>query len=213
MKNRINTIVCDMEGTLVNYDIGNFGGAWDTLFKILGLERESNSLLKKYYPKRELYYEWLDKAVRLLKGKKVSDGLNELFPIQYSKGVKEFFINLNSNYKKVILTNGINLIADKIKEELNFDFSYSTILNYSRDIFDGTYEFAIPLWNKEKKLIEISKTLNFRLEETCFVGDGINDIPCFKIVELPVAYAPRVQFVKKYAKHIISDFRELEKIL
>ena len=64
-----------------------------------------------------------------------------------------------------------------------------------------------------RKLIEISKTSNFRLEESCFIGDGVNDIPCFEIVGLPIAYNPRVKIVEKYVKYIISDFKELNKIL
>src|SRR3989338_2165414 len=101
----IKTIICDMDGTLVNYPIGNFGGTWDTLFHSLGLEKENEALLKKYYHKREYKYhkEWLDKAVYLLKGRKVSDGLKGLLPIPYSEGAREFFISLNGDYKKGIL--------------------------------------------------------------------------------------------------------------
>ncbi len=210
---KVRTIVCDMDGTLVNYNYGNFGGAWDVLYKTLNLEKENNALFKEYYFKKGLYSEWLDKVIRLLKGKKVHDGLRGLLPINYSEGVKEFFTNLNFNYRKGILTSGINLIADKIKEELNFDFSYSTILNYNKDIFDGTYGLAVPLWDKKKKLIEVSKILNFKLEETCFIGDGVNDIPCFEIVGLPIAFNPREDYIKKSVTYVIKDFRELNQIL
>ena len=157
--------------------------------------------------------EWLDKAVSLLKGKKVSEGLKCLLPIPYSKGVTEFFANLNGNYEKVILSTGINLVADKIKKDINFDYSYSNVLNYEKNEFKGTYELIVPLWGKKEKFLEILEKSKIKLEEVCFIGDGINDIPCFEVAGVSIAYNPREEEVIKYVDRTIHDFKELNSIL
>ena len=61
-------------------------------------------------------------------------------------------------------------------------------------------------------MLEISDKYKFNLEEPWFIGDGVNDIECFKLVGLPIAYNPREKEVNKHAK-VIYDFRELNRIL
>lgn len=209
---KIKTIVCDMDGTL--YD----GFSWDNILASYGLNEENKELFKKYYPQKHLTKEWAEKQASLLKGKKVNDGLAKLLPINYTKGAREFFLGLDSNYLKIILTTGVNVISDRIKEELGFDFSHSNILNHKNKEFDGTCSYLVPLWEKDSKLKEISKIHKFNLDEACFIGDGYNDLPCFNIVKLPVVIKhPWTKNVEENVKRlggcVIQDFRELEGIL
>ncbi len=215
MQNKIKMIVTDMDGTLVDYKNPEIYSSWDALYNALGLSEENNKLLKEYYPKKELEPEWTDKQVGLLKGKSLKQGLNGLFPIPYSKGAKEFFTSLDGTYKRGILTTGISLVADTIKEELNFDFSVSNILHHKNEVFTGTYEAKVWLWlwKKADKLKEISAKFKVALEDICFIGDNDNDIGCFRIVGLPVAFNPKTEETRKNAKYVISDFIELKGIL
>ena len=218
MKKTIKMIVSDMDGTLVDYPIKPFNSTWDAFYDALGLSEENRMLRENYYPKKELETEWTDKQVGLLKGMPVAKALENLFPIPYSKGAKEFFLSLNGDYKKGILTSGISFVADAIKKELNFDFSISNTLNQKNERFTGTYnhENWLKLWAKgakADKLKEISYKFKIPLDSICFIGDNDNDIPCFNLVALPVAFNPKTEETGKNAKYIISDFRELNSLL
>lgn len=213
MENKIKMIVADMDGTVVDYASLPFHSSWDALYTALGLQEENMRLLEEYYSKKELELEWTNKQVGLLKGHSVKKAINGIFPIPYSRGAREFFASLDRNYVKGILTTGINLIADVVKEELNLDFALSNILHHDNSMFKGTYEARVWLWKKVEKLKEIALQFNVPLDSICFIGDNDNDIDCFKIVGLPVAFNPKTEETRKSAKYVISDFTELKGIL
>jgi len=51
------------------------------------------------------------------------------------------------------------------------------------------------------------------LEEICFVGDNLNDVPVFEVVGLPIAFNPKHKSVEEAAKYTIYDFNELKPFL
>ncbi len=61
----------DMDGTIVNYEEGSYGSSWDAAFHALGLSEECKKLLDYYLWKKELYPEWFEKQVTMLKGRSV----------------------------------------------------------------------------------------------------------------------------------------------
>jgi phosphoserine phosphatase len=213
MKKQIKMIISDMDGTIVHYEKGQFKSTWDALYQGYGLQKENQDLWDYYHDKKELETEWTDKLVCLLKGLPIKKGIESLFPIPYSKGVKPFFKNLSTKYIRGILTTGISLVAEAARDELDMNFALSFILNHKNEIFDGTYDCKVKLWGKGDKLEELSANLNIDLDKICFIGDNENDIPCFERVGLPIAFNPKTDRTAKNARYCISDFRDINKIL
>ncbi|MFH1249465.1 MAG: HAD hydrolase family protein [archaeon] len=213
MKNKIRMIISDMDGTIVHYEKGQFKSTWDALYQGYGLQKENMDLWDYYHDKKELENEWTDKLVGLLKGLPIKKGIENLFPIPYSKGVKPFFKDLSTKYIRGILTTGISFVAEAAREELNMNFALSFILNHKNELFDGTYDSRVKLWGKADKLKEISDGLNISLDSICFIGDNENDISCFERVGLPIAFNPKTDRTTKSARYCIDDFKEINKIL
>lgn len=212
---KISAIICDMDGSLVKYPIPPFYSSWDALSLALSDEKK-----KKWIETRDFYLEkkgdydgWFNSQLNLLNGVSFSDIEKFLFPIPYSPGVVSFFKNLDGNYLTGILSSGINIVAEKITEELGFDFQMSNYLEVIGGKFTGKGNQDPELGGKKKFLYEIMEKYSLRLKEILFVGDGFGDIPILEVVGIPVAYGKKFDDVTKKAKYIINDFRELEEIL
>lgn len=210
-------IVTDMDGTAVQYPIGVFSSSWDTLAEILSEDEKKQwfSHFENYHGKTELYFEWFNKQVGLLKGKKLSDAEKFLFPIPYSKGFREFFSN-SKELKKAILSAGIDIVARKIAEEFSFDYWIAQEVCVERGVFNGKGISFKNGQDKSKLLFEIMQRFDVNRSRTCYVGDTGNDISCLEIVDIPVAFNPThglEEYVKLKKIPCIYDFHELKEIL
>ncbi|MFZ5955114.1 MAG: HAD family hydrolase [Nanoarchaeota archaeon] len=222
---KIKAIVTDMDGTAINYAVygdGIFGCSSDALSQILSEEeRERWNSNKKFFLSQNLYdprisERWFKADLELLKGKRLSEAKKFLFPVPYSNGFYEFFSFLNSNIKKGILSNGIGLVADKIKQELNFDESVGDYLEFKDGIFTGNGKRGISSLCKAGELKNMADRFGVALKSLCYIGDTIFDISCLNIAGVPIAFNPKYG-LEKYAGEnniqIIHDFRELNNIL
>jgi len=209
----IKLIALDVDGTLVHYDRGDFGSSWDTLSYSLGVFDEIQELLKEYYPQREKHREWTEKEILLYKGKKVKDTHKHLYPIPYSAGAREFANKSKGKLIRGILSTSIDLVAKKISDELSFDFCLCNVLGRENGEFNGEIDYIVPLWEKHLVLEEFCKKEGVSLENVAYVGDHENDLTCFEIVGLSIAFNPKKLEVGEKANHVISDFRQLNEIL
>jgi len=212
---KIKMILYDQDGTLVKYPIEPHFSSWDALsLTFSDRKKEEWFKLRDFYiDKPKLYGEWFSKQVGMLKGLKVSEAKKVLFPIPYSKGVKEFFRDLNGEYIKGIVSSGIDIVARKIYEEQGLDFFVADILNTKEGVFDGTGEMPFGLHDKLDAVKKISESYHIPFRNICFVGDSFNDIPVLKKVGLPISFHPKTEGVKKNSRFVINNFRELNSIL
>lgn len=212
---KIKMILCDMDGTTVEYPVRPFFSSWDGLSLALPKYKQKKWIQTrdKYVGRPSLHQIWFNEQIPILEGLSVKKAEKFLFPIPYSKGAKEFFTSLNGNYLKGIVSSGIDIVAKKIQEELNFSFYISNVLETKNGVFTGKGKNILGLEDKGKMVKKISEDYNIPLEQICFIGDSTNDIPVLEIVGLPIVFNPKNDLVKKKAKYSINDFRELNKIL
>jgi len=214
---KVDAIIVDMDGTAVQYPNKPFFSSWDALAHGLFSEEEKNqwfALTKKYYSKDEVYPQWFGEQVAMLEGKSVNEAAKALFPIPYSVGFYEFFSTKN-NFKKAILSAGIDLVAKEIAKEFEFDACVCQVLETKNGLFTGRGK---PFKNLDKsnKLLSLVKDLEINLDKICYIGDTPGDISCFELVKFPVAFNPRVgleKYVLEKNIPVISDFRELNEVL
>jgi phosphoserine phosphatase len=212
----INLVVTDMDGTAVQYNHGDFSSSWDALTELLSDEERTKwfSLVKEYYGKKD-YRSWFQAQVSLLKGKKLSDAEGALFPIPYSPGFQEFFANSNG-LKKAIISAGIDLVARKIANDFHFDYWIAQTLEIKSGLFTGNGESNVDYQNKSNLLINTAALFGISLSQTCYIGDTSGDIGCLELVGTPIAFNPHhglEEYVKQKKIPVISDFRELSKLL
>lgn len=212
----IKAVVFDMDGTIVQYPVGTHGSSWDMLFHILKLDETYQELLEYYIVKHELYGEWFEKLVVLLKGKSVSDVKNLILPPVYAN--KTSFEETCKKLKEMgilvgIISSGIDLVADHIAKEFGLDFCLTNKIIIDGDNFTGKGELIVHLWKKDEVLIKLCRDLDITPKEVAVVGDYSSELPLFKIAGVSFAYSPKDEAIQKAANHIISDFREIIPIL
>lgn len=111
----IKSILSDLDGTLIQYKNSPFHSSWDALGFVAGLDNEFKKNLEYYFPKKELYKEWVKKNVELLKGKSLEEIKKRIFPLlPYSPGAEELFKNLDNSFIKGIISNGVDFVAEKV---------------------------------------------------------------------------------------------------
>lgn len=222
---KIKMILCDMDGTLVNYPNKPFNASWDVFPEILPEQKR-----KKWFEHRDFYLdkirnedskqkqkdfydEWFNKQLGLLENLSVEKVYSIFFPIPYSKGAESFFSSLNGNYIKGILSSGIGFVAEKIKNALNFDFQLASYLEIKNEKFTGRGKKDFDFSEKDKAIIHLSEKYKINLEEICYIGDHFNDVPAWEVVGLAVAFNPKEKELEKKVDYVIYDFCELNKIL
>ena len=149
----------------------------------------------------------------MFKGGDVGLAEDRLYPIPYSKGVREFIEELSKkrNFRKGLLTTSLNIVAEKAAEELGFDFCYCNTLYRENGSFTGEIDYLVPLWDKQEVLLRNFNQKDF--EKTMYVGDSKNDVLCMNMVGLPIAFNPKDKETEKAAKYTVHDFRHLAKFL
>ncbi|HLC80852.1 MAG TPA: HAD family phosphatase [Candidatus Nanoarchaeia archaeon] len=212
----IKLIVCDMDGTLVQYESGDFQSSWDAIGKAAGKWPEWQAAVEKYYEgackNHAVYEEWLKYNAGLLRGVKVDTVAEKIFPIPYSPGVKEFFSETEGKCRRGILTSGVDLVAEKIKQENSLEFCLANLLRVNKKgEFTGEALSVVGLQQKGERLRMLADMQGISLLEVCYIGDHENDLPAMEIAGFPVAFNPKREEVRKKAKAVIGDFRELLK--
>ncbi len=210
----IEAIISDMDGTLVQFENSDYKSSWDAIGnQLTGWRKDQWFLnLEVYYKEKDKLSEWAESDAMLLKGINAKEILQGLRPIPYSNGAKEFF---NNGHGKLsgILSGGVSLVADELKDELNMDFALSCKLKIENDYFTGEVE-VLDMWKKHEILEEyLIKNYNIKMENVCYIGDHENDLEVFKRSGLAIAFDPKIPEVIDLTKHTIYDFMDLEKIL
>lgn len=209
---KIKAVLFDMDGTLVQYD-GPFQSSWDALGYAAGLKEQWDRLMEHYFPRRELYWEWMDANARLLKGLPAEPIYRAILPPPYTPGARETIAQLKRTYRLGILTSGLDFIAEYICQDLGMDFYLANGLVVRDGVFTGESIRRVYLWTKDQHLRELCARQGLDPKEVCFVGDHLNDISVMKIAGLAIAFAPKDLELTKVAAAHTDDFRQIPRLI
>lgn len=208
----IQAIIFDMDGTLVQYD-GPFQSSWDAVGYTAGLQAEWDHLMEHYFPRKDLYWEWMDANARLLRGRSFAKIRRGVLPPPYTPGAREAIAELKQQYKLGILTSGLDFIAEYVGQDLGMDFYLANGLRVRDGVFTGECERRVYLWSKDQHLREICQREELDPQKVCFVGDHLNDIPAMRAAGLAIAFAPKDPELVQATHAATHDFREIPRLI
>ncbi len=214
MARPIRAVFFDLDGTLVRYRGVDFESSWGALGVAAGLKEQWDALLAKYLDRPESYQDWVRENAALLKGIPLGRVLPHLFPPPYAPGVREALAELKRRGLVLgIVSSGVALVADRVKEELGLDFAVANELEVRAGRFTGEAMLRVGLWDKLAVVEAEAARQGLSLPELAFVGDHLNDVPVLEAVGCGIAYAPKDPGVAAAARYVIKDFRELPRLI
>ena len=206
---KLDAVIFDLDGTLVRYHGVDFESSWGAIAVAAGVADRSQQLLRRYFPRKEAYAEWVSEEAKLLAGIPVSQVAQEIFPPPYAQGVLEAVEELRGRYTMGILSSGVDLVANWVARDLNLSFAWANRLVVADGRFTGMSEMMVDLWSKGEVLDRLAAEHGLALERICFVGDNVNDLPVLERVGLAIAANPKDEELHDVVDHVIDDFAVL----
>ena len=200
---------------LIAFDLDNVlidGEDIDEIGKLMGVENEISALTKKAMEGDLDFETSLKERINLLKGASLDDVKKIVDNIPLMEGAEETIKELKKRgYKIATITGNFEIIAQRIKDELNLDYAFCNILHEKDGLLTG--EVSGPLLvegSKAEILQELMNTEKLSAEECAAVGDGANDISMLQTAGIGVAFNAK-PVVIEIADVIIEgwDLREL----
>ncbi|MCS7239858.1 MAG: HAD family phosphatase [Candidatus Bipolaricaulota bacterium] len=206
----IRAVFFDLDGTLVRYHGVAYESSWGAIGLAAGVSAEWDSLLERYRGQPDRYPDWVRENARLLRGIPVRKVAEKIFPPPYAPGVPETIAALKQKGLILgIVSSGVSLVAERVKDELGLDFSVANELVVVGETFSGEAVVRVGLADKLLAVRREAQRLGLHLREIAFVGDHLNDIPVLRRVGKGIAYAPKDPAVAKAARFMTEDFREI----
>lgn len=214
MDNSKKIIFIDVDGTLTKGK-----SSWEIVHHYFedkgssGMVEKMNYNTKLWEDGKIDYNTWASMDVALWKGQPYSELSNALLPPDLINGAREGISMLKENgFITVLVSGGINVLVDVVKEKVGADEAYSNIILENDGIISGDVE--IPVGNTKVEVVEkVMKTHNIDVSNTYAIGDHVNDIEMFDFVSYALGVNVKKEIVRDYADHVIemTNFKEASK--
>jgi len=169
----IRLVVFDLDGTLTKVE-----STWQYIHERLGTWHLGSSSAQDYWKGTISYMEWaqLDSSAwRGVELKKIRSILDEIPCVD---GAKEAVAELREKGKlSGIVSAGISLLSDRVREELSMDFAIANELHFSQGRMTGGVTVNVSLDDKSLVMRRVAEQLGFSLRECAVVGDNGFDLP------------------------------------
>ena len=207
----IKLIAFDLDNVLIDSE------AIDEIGKLMGIEDKIAEITKKAM-EGELDFETsIKERVALLKGASVDDIKRVIYDVPLMEGAKETIEALKKKgYKLATITGSFEVIANRMKEELNLDYAISNTLNEEDGVLTGEVNGPLVTGSKADVLSDLIKKEGISADECAAVGDGANDVSMLEMVKLGIAFNAKpvlreiadVVIEKKDLKELIPLFED-----
>ena len=202
----IKLIAFDLDGVLTDGC-----GSWQEVHKALGTSDAAEEHAKEYLAGKITFDEWARKDTELWYGVDIERIKEILYRIDLMPGIESTIPRLRRDYKLVIISGGLQILADRIKNMFGMDYAVANELLTENGRVSGIQQI-VDFKGKGKILQEIAEISDIDLEECAAIGDYLNDIPMFKVAGFRIAFNPKDERVVKFADEIIYE-KNLARIL
>jgi phosphoserine phosphatase len=202
----------DCDGTLTKIK-----SSWEYLHRRLNIWDNNADRYQTLFREGKIdYYEFCKRDALLWKGLDVSRVNNMLQDIEYHKGSLEVIKALKKrSIFNIILSTGLSLLVEKVKEDLGMDMALSNELLSACARLTGEIKINVE-FNKKGYLVEkILKEIGVSREDACAIGDGEGDAGMFEAVGLAIGFHPHNSvspFIHKkiYGESLIDMIRIID---
>ncbi|WP_040725840.1 phosphoserine phosphatase SerB [Thiomicrorhabdus sp. Kp2] len=188
----IKLVISDMDSTLISIE------CVDEIADYINVKPEVSAITEAAMRGELNFEESLIKRVALLKGLDTS-ALQYVYSdrLTLNPGAEKWISGLHErNIKFALVSGGFTFFTDRLKKELNLDFSRANVLGEENGELTGeVIGGIIGAQAKAYFLHELCDDLNIKPSQVIAVGDGANDLVMMKEAGLSVAYhaKPAVQ--------------------
>jgi phosphoserine phosphatase len=136
---------------------------------------------------------------KLLRGRALSDIVQEVSKVEVLKNIRESILKLQGHQLRVVLLTDLpDFVCSYLIERFGFEgYVASKVL-----VKDGLITDDVePLPDKRLGLRKYSAWTGIPISRCIHVGDGLNDVPVFRVVGYSVALNAKLAKVKKLASH------------
>ncbi len=203
-------VAFDLDGVLVN----TFS-SWVWMHKHFNVNND-HSLYA--YQRGEIdYAEFMRRDIELWLGKKkdmtIHDVEEILSDVPLTKGAKELVAELKNNgIQTAIISCGIEVLANRVAEELGIDFVVANGLVVDEEgRLTGEGTLSIELADKGKPLRSLMEKNGIAKQDCVAVGNSYGDAAMFEVSGLGIAFNPQDETVREKADLVVEgdDLREI----
>ena len=202
----VKLIAFDLDGVLVDDP-----GSWTAVHQGLGTQLAAKKHEKEFFNGRIDYDEWARKDSLLWKGTPVHQIEEILNSVPLMKGIHETLPKLKEKYFLVIISGGLKMLADRIRDRFHMDYAMANQLLVKNEIVEGIKQ-NMAFNDKGRILRDTALKFNVKASECAAVGDFLNDIPMFQAAGVSVAFNPKQPEVVQKASYVIRE-KDLTRLL
>jgi phosphoserine phosphatase len=119
----------------------------------------------------------------------------------------------NNNVRTAIVSAGLDMLAEKVADDLGIDYVFANGVNYDNDgRLTGEGVLHVQLMHKDKNVRDLASSLAIPLKQCAAVGNSCFDIPMFETCGLSIAFNPVDACVRAKAD-IVVEGKDLSRIL
>lgn len=141
--------------------------------------------------------------------------LYQLINLRYNEARRFIKIDQAKNYFKDGVCKMTLIYTKKDEETINVINKISEKFSAEVETFvtSRACEITLKGYNKGTMVKRIASSLNYENNEVAVIGDDINDVTMFKMFENSFVMDHASDEVKKYAKNIIVNFKDIKQML
>jgi phosphoserine phosphatase len=203
---KIKLVAFDLDGVLVDSK-----GSWREVHEALGTVRKAEPHERLFYDGKISFDEWADLDTRLWAGTPIGRIKEILYEIRPMRGITYTLSRLRKEYKLVIISGGLQILADKIKDDHKMHHAVGNEILTNKGKVCGIKK-VVGFGDKDKFLKKFAEEEGITTDECAAVGDYLNDIPMFKEAGLAIAFNPKHADIVDHVDEIVYG-KNLIKIL
>ncbi|MBO3769969.1 MAG: HAD-IB family phosphatase [Thermoproteota archaeon] len=211
----IRILFSDLDGTLVEEE-----SSWRLVHRFLGTDHIAARALERFSRGEINYEEFVEHDVNLWPKRLPKSFFEYIFSkVRIRPGAKNLFKQLKDlGVKRVIVTSGLNVLAERICRELEVDECISNEMIFDENgLFTGNVIVNVDPSNKAKVLEDVCRKYSIPLKDSIAIGDTRYDESMFRIAGLSILlYKKRGQSIpleKSRASYVVDSLEEATKIL
>jgi phosphoserine phosphatase len=198
-----------MDGVLVDIE-----SSWLFVHKKLNVNSSEN--YQMYCQRKISYKDFMRRDIRLWGKRHVNEIKRILNTIPLMNGFENTINELRRNFKLAIISAGISLLADRLNNDISFDYVFANKLCTDEEGYlTGEGEVIVELLKKELALDDLCKNSGISPDQCAAIGDSSFDVPIFENVGFSIAFnVTDKSLIEKSDKLVeIKDLRAILPIL